>query len=76
MPIEKRQFGYHFKDNGDEWWFYLARDTERPGEPFVIYETEFGGENSERRYELAEYLSSGNRGVGKLKELIETLIAS
>ena len=74
MTIEKRQFGYHSKDNGDEWWFYLARDTEHPSELFVIYETEFKGERSETRYELAEYLESGNRGVGKLKELIGTLI--
>ncbi|MEP2943001.1 MAG: hypothetical protein ABJN40_01620 [Sneathiella sp.] len=74
MAIQKRQFGYHSKDNGDEWWFYLARDTDKPHDLFVIYETEFGGERGERRIPLVEYLDSGERGTGKLKELIGSLV--
>ena len=76
VTIEKRQFGYHAKDNGDEWWFYLARDSNRPHELFVVYETEFRGQRSERRYSLAEYLSSGERGRGQLEKLIGTLISN
>ena len=74
MAIQKRQFGWHAKDNGDEWRFYLARDTDKPHDLFVIYETDFRGERSKRRIPLGEYLSSGERGTGKLKELIGTLI--
>lgn len=75
MAIEKKQFGCHSKDNGDEWWFYLARESDSPHELFVICETEFGGKRNERRYGLAEYLSSGNRGTTKLTELIGTLFS-
>lgn len=75
VTIEKKQFGYHSKDNGDEWWFYLARDSDRPHKIFVIHETEFGGRRSEKHYGLAEYLASGNRGTTKLTELIGTLIS-
>jgi hypothetical protein len=75
MPIEKRKFGQHSKDNGDEWWFYLARDTENPTDIFVIYETEFKGKRSEQQIPIAEYLNSGERGRGKLIKLIGSLIS-
>lgn len=74
MTIQKREFGYLGKDNGDEWWFYLARDTTKPNELFVIYQTCFNNKLSERRIPLAEYLSSGERGQSNLIKLIATLI--
>ncbi|MEM8833792.1 MAG: hypothetical protein AAGB32_04550 [Pseudomonadota bacterium] len=74
MTIQKKQFGTHSKDNGDEWWFHLARDTDNPTELFVIYETEFGGKRSERKIPIHEYLGSGERGTSKLIEMIGTLI--
>ncbi len=40
----------------------------------MIIETDDRGKLSERRFSLAEYLSSGERGVLRLKELIATLI--
>jgi len=74
MAIVKREFGSHFKDNGDDWWFYLAKDTEKPNELFVIYATEFKSKREERYIPLAEYLASGERGRNKLIALISTLI--
>jgi hypothetical protein len=75
MAIVKKEFGYHSKDNGDEWWFYLARDTQKPlSEVFVICETDFRGVKSETTYKIGEYLTEGHRGTGKLLELIASLV--
>ena len=73
MGIRKKEFGYHYKDNGDEWWFYLCEDTEKHT-LFVIVETDNRGKRSERRYPLADYLTSGARGTARLTALIATLI--
>lgn len=80
MTIERREFFSHCKDSGDEWTGYLCRDANKPSEIFVIIETQsrignkFEYRTDETRYGLADYLSSGQRGRGKLEKLIGTLI--
>ncbi|WP_417691368.1 hypothetical protein [Pseudidiomarina sp.] len=75
MAVKKREFGYHNKDNGDEWWFYLCVDTvDTAKEPFIVIETEFRGKRNERRMTLRDYLASGERGRTKLIELMRSWV--
>lgn len=75
MSIKKKQFGHHAKDTGDEWFFYLCIDTDQThSRPFIVLESDIAGRRSEKRFEFHEYLTSGERGVGKLLDLISTLI--
>ncbi|QFT56476.1 hypothetical protein [Microbulbifer sp. THAF38] len=79
MAIQKKEFFYHSKDHGDEWWCYLARDTEKPCELFVIVERFYAdyrasGEIHREQIPLAKYLSSEQRGKSNLIKLIGGLI--
>jgi hypothetical protein len=74
MAIVKRQFYKNHKPQGDEYWFYLARDTET-GEVFVIREFDYladGG--SEKKMTLYEFLAGGGNRQNALLELIGSLV--
>jgi hypothetical protein len=74
MSVVKRQFYKNKKAQGDEYWFYLAKDTET-GEVFVIREFDYlvdGG--SEKKMTLYEFLAGGGNRQNALLELIGTLV--
>ncbi|MGO4436357.1 hypothetical protein [Rhizobium sp. RAF56] len=74
MALVKKQFYKNKKDNGDEYWFSLARDTDT-GEISVIREFDYlvdGG--SEKKMSLYEFLASGGNRQNALLQLIGTLV--